>query len=64
MLSQSGFAKAKLLNMHTKALIRPFDKSLRRGLLFSLENRRFARPRGPVHNEAVAATNDRSATKD
>jgi hypothetical protein len=26
MLSQSGFAKAKLLNMHTKALIRPFDK--------------------------------------
>jgi hypothetical protein len=26
MLSQSGFAKAKLLNMHTKVLIRPFDK--------------------------------------
>jgi leucyl aminopeptidase len=26
MLSQSGLAKAKLLNMHTKALIRPFDK--------------------------------------
>ncbi len=27
MLSHSGFAKAKLLNMHTKALIRAFDKS-------------------------------------
>jgi hypothetical protein len=27
MRSQNGPAKAKLLNMHTKALIRPFDKS-------------------------------------
>jgi hypothetical protein len=26
MRSQNGPAKAKLLNMHTKALIRPFDK--------------------------------------
>jgi hypothetical protein len=26
MRSQNGLAKAKLLNMHTKALIRPFDK--------------------------------------
>jgi len=27
MRSQNGSAKAKLLNMHTKTLIRPFDKS-------------------------------------
>jgi hypothetical protein len=27
MLSQNGFAKANLLNMHTKVLIRPFDKA-------------------------------------
>jgi hypothetical protein len=39
MLSQSGFAKAKLLNMHTKALIRPFDKGAARQAAFQSEKR-------------------------
>ena len=58
MLSQSGFAKAKLLNMHkekllkmhTKALIRPFDKGGPGGSSFGPENHRLAWPPGTVHN--------------
>jgi hypothetical protein len=58
MLSQSGFAKAKLLNMHkakllnihTKALIRPFDKGARRPVGWSAKTHRLARPAAQVHN--------------
>ena len=50
MLSQNGLAKAKLLNMHTKVLIRAFDKGSRRAGQVLAPKGRFARPPGPVHN--------------
>jgi hypothetical protein len=43
MRSQNGPAKAKLLNMHTKALIRPFEKRTRKKPAAGVK-RRFARP--------------------
>jgi hypothetical protein len=46
MRSQSGFAKANLLNMHTKALIRPFDKG-------APANASFWNEKGALHAAAV-----------
>ena len=47
MRSQNGPAKAKLLNMHTKALIRPFEKRDRKKPLPEQNAALHARPSGP-----------------
>jgi hypothetical protein len=54
MRSQNGPAKAKLLNMHTKALIRPFDKSTGDKASFG-PIVRLARPASPVHKSLGTA---------
>jgi hypothetical protein len=59
MRSQNGPAKAKLLNMHTKALIRPFDKSS--GDKASSRIAGFADPASPVH-KSVRNTQSRLST--